>query len=155
MRRCLLPLLLLCLPALAPAGQLTFTPATLVVDNRQSSAEVLLTYSPGEKINSLQVDARVNLDRLGWVDLDVVPHDPSAGYTTYCRVLDGQLSAIVVATGQPRLTAASIPVCRLRVRPHAHTPRGTYSLFVANYYEFSPYSSSNVVTYNSVRVTVP
>lgn len=156
MPRSLFASALLCLPALASAGQPVLSPPLLYVDNGQHSTEVLLAYQPGANVASMSTVVRFNLDRLGWADVQVVP-SPTPEFETRCHIASGHVSAVVTSRQWTALpTAVPIPLCRLRVRPHAHTPRGHYEIDTPVYLETTPgFASTQYTGTSRVRVTVP
>ena len=135
MRRSLPLLALLCLPALAHGGELTLSPGLVYVDNGVLSTEVLVGYRPNAGVHSMNAYVQVNLDRLGWAETEVVP-STSPDYGTVCEVSGGAARVAVYSSTSAALpTAALLPVCQLRVRPHAHTPRGHYEISASSYAE--------------------
>ena len=154
MRHWLTALFLLSAPALAQAGDLALSPTNLGVANSQQSSEIILTYRPGSPATDMEATVWIALDRIGWAQVERVA-PASSGYETWCQVVDGSVRAIVVSRTLGNLPAdAAIPVCRLRVRPHAGTPRGRYRINIANPYEWAGEGYYPVTT-NSVLVVVP
>jgi hypothetical protein len=153
MRYWLSALALLSSPVLAQSGQLTLSPVSATADNGQQTAELLITYRPASGAYGLAADYVLNLDRLGWAEAQVVqPQAP--GYVTYCQVAGGSVRVLVLAaTTLP--AGVSIPLCRMRVRPHAHTPRGYYSITPVNVDASDYYGNSQPTITNSTRIYVP
>ena len=154
MRHCFLALALLSAPAIVQAGELTLSPATVSVDNGQQTAEILLTYRPGATAVALEVNYAINLDRLGWADVQVAPSS-SPDVRNWCVVVGGRVRAMVLSGSGNYLPAGTpIPLCRMRVRPHAHTTRGSYTISPADVYEFDLYGNASPVATNAARIVV-
>ena len=134
--RCLVPLLVLSLlPALAQAGTIHFSPSTVSVDNTKSSQDISLMYTPSPGARDLEVTVNIGLERLGWSTVEAVA--PSApGVKVLCSLIAGQVRALVFAPASGGLPATTFALCRLRVRPHAHSPSQTwYSITSVDAYE--------------------
>ena len=153
MRHWLFVLALLSSPAFAQSGQLTLSPATVSVDNGKQSTEILLTYRAGANATDMESEISLNLDRHGWAEVQVVP-SPTPDYINFCGVMAGKVRAFVASRTLGSLPAGvDIPLCRLRVRTHAHTSRGFSWMSVVTAYEVwhgqidYPVASNNVLVY--------
>jgi hypothetical protein len=157
MRPFLFAVFLLCLPALALGGQLTVSPSSLSVDNGEQSEEILIAYQPGANVHWMDVQLRLNLDRFGWAQAQVVPSG-TPDYATECQVWGGNVRAVAssAASSIALPTAAAIPVCRVRIRTHAHTPRSRNEIAIPHITEHRTDQLFPVYTpATGVRVVVP
>ena len=155
MFRPLLVLSLLSLPALVQAGQFVLSPPVLTAGNGQPTVEVLVSYQPGPNVSDAELQLAINLDRLGWAQTQAVPA-PTPDYETWCRLAGGTVTALVASRNLGALPSSfPIPLCRVRVRPHAHTPRGHYTISPLSPYEIDLHGFPRAVPANSARVTVP
>lgn len=152
-RYCALALAWLASPAFAQSGQLTLAPEEINVDNTKQGAEVLLTYRPRTHVSALEAEYAINLDRFAWAEVQAIP-STSPEYQTNCFVTAGKVRAHVHAAA-PLPAALSIPVCRIRVRTHAHTPRSWNTLSPVFAYELEPLYLTYPVVTNSTRIYVP
>ena len=135
----------------AHANQFKLAPETIAVANGEHTQELTLSLLPSLNTVGAQIDITVNLDRFGWVQ--VLPASPSAGMQKDCVVVNGVVRALVVAaTTFP--TMYSIPVCRIRIRPHMATPRGNYYTSRINGVAVRLDGSEQPISANSVRVIV-
>jgi hypothetical protein len=137
MRHPLPALALLCLPAFALGGELMLSPATVAVDNGQTSTELVLTYHGGSGVTDVDTEYSLGLERLGWVEVEAIP-SPTPDYEVWCQLVNGRVRALVASrTLAPLPSNTPIPLCRMRVRPHAHTPRGVYNNRAVGPYEYA------------------
>jgi hypothetical protein len=122
-------LVLLCPPMLASAaGQLVLSPVEVTADNQQQTTELVLNYRPGAGVRDMTARYGVDLDRLGWAFVESIP-SASPAYVASCHVASGDVVADVRSSTSAYLPAgAAIPLCRIRVRTHAHTPRGYFPI---------------------------
>ena len=147
MRR-LLPLLVLSfLPVLVQAGTVRLSPSTQSVDNTMDSEDITLTYTPSVGARAFEVSVTIGLERLGWSKVEPVA-SPDAGVKVLCALSGGEVRALVFTPAGGNLPATTFTLCRLRVRPHAHTPSQTwYSIVASNAFEtdasFNPITLAN------------
>lgn len=135
MRRLVSLLALSLLPAFAQAGTIQISPLNVSVDNTKTSQDITLTYTPSSGARSLEVSLTTHLERLGWARVEAIA-SPAAGVKVLCSLTGGQVRALVFAPDGSSLPVTTFALCRLRVRPHAHTPSATwYSIVSANAYE--------------------
>lgn len=129
------PLLVLSsLPALAQAGSVQLSPANLTIDNTLHSESISLDYTPSSGAREFEVSVSIGLERLGWVRVEPGP-SPAPGVQVLCSLVGGQVRAIALAPSGS-LPATTFPLCRLRVRPHAHAPSQTwYRILATDAYE--------------------
>lgn len=135
----------------AHASQFQFAPQILAVAPGQHSQDITISLLPSPNTVGASISMTMNLDRFGWVQ--AIPSPPQAGMSKTCIVVGGVVHADVVSAA-PFDTMYSIPVCRVRVRPHLASPLGNYYFgYLNGFYERldgSVYSTSA----NSVRVIV-
>jgi hypothetical protein len=154
MRYWLFAFALLSTPAFAQSGELTLSPEALFVDNGQQSAEIVLTYRPGPAATDMDTEVSISLDRFGWAETQVIP-SPTPDYVNQCQVLAGKVRALVTSRNFANLPAGvPIPICRMRVRTHAHTSRGYSNIKVVNASEYGHGTSYPITTSNAL-VYVP
>jgi hypothetical protein len=140
MRHPLIALALLWLPAFALGGELTVAPSVVAVDSGQASTELLLSYRASSGVTDADVEYSLSPERLGWVEVQAVP-SPTPDYEVWCHLVDGRVRALVASRNLAALPAnAPIPLCRMRIRPHAHTSRG-----FSNVRPVSPWELANGV----------
>jgi hypothetical protein len=135
----------------AHANQFQLAPQITAVAPGAHGPELTLSLLPSLNTTGAQIDITINLDRFGWVQ--AMPSPPMQGMAKECVVVGGTVRAIVVAaTTFP--TMYSIPVCRIRVRPHLATPLGNYYTSSANGVAVRLDGSSQPIAANSARIIV-
>jgi hypothetical protein len=144
-----LPLLLVLssLPALAQAGTVQLSPAKVTVENSQSSEDITLSYTPTAGARDFEVSVSIGLERLGWSRVEAVP-SPATGVKVVCALTGGQVRALVFAPAGGSLPATTLALCRLRVRPHAHSPDQTW-YSIATSYAYETDASFNLTQLNN------
>ena len=147
----LLVLLTLALAATGAHAQFQMTPQIIAVAPGAYSQELTISLLPGPNMAGAQIDMTMNLDRFGWVQ--ATEATPTAGVAKTCTVANGNVRALVVsATSIP--TGYTIPVCRVRIRPHLVTPLGNYYTSAANGTVVKVDGSSTTASGSSIRVIV-
>lgn len=116
-------LLILALATTSVRAQFQMTPQIIAVAPSAHSQELTIALSPTLNMVGAQIDMTLPLDRFGWVQ--AIPAAATAGVDKTCTVVNGTVRALVVAAASMP-TGYSIPVCRVRLRPHAVTPRGHF-----------------------------
>ncbi len=154
MTRSLLMLGLLGLSTLAQAGEFTLSPVSIGVARGQHSIEVTVAYTPTAGITDAQVDLRLSLDQLGWVQAHTEP-SPTPDHETLCAVLGGQLTALVASRNlAPLPSGVPIPLCRFRVRPPSNASTGLRAITPASIFAYASGAGPMPATANSVYVVV-
>ena len=147
----LLALLTLALVATGARAQFQMTPQIIAVAPGAHSQELTIALSPTANMAGAQIDMTMQLDRFGWVQATAAP--ATAGVEKTCTVVNGTVRALVIAaTSMP--TGYSIPVCRVRIRPHLVTPLGNYYTSAANGTVVRVDGSSAAASGSSIRVIV-
>ena len=146
-----LTMLTLTLVATGVQAQFQMTPQIIAVAPGAHSQELTIALSPTANMAGAQIDMTMNLDRFGWVQATVAA--PTAGVEKTCTVVNGRVRALVVS-GTSIPTGYSIPVCRVRIRPHLATPRGNYYTSAANGSVVRVDGSSTTAHGSSIRVIV-
>jgi hypothetical protein len=135
----------------AHANQFQLAPQITAIAPGEHGQELVLSLLPSPNTTGAEIDIKVNLDRFGWVQ--ALPSPPTSGMSKQCAVIGGAVRAMVVSsTTFP--TMYSIPVCRIRVRPHLATPRGNYYTSSANGIAVRLDGSSQAISANSARLIV-
>jgi hypothetical protein len=154
MTRLLLTLGLLGLSSLAQAGEFTLSPASIGVARGQHSIEVAVSYTPAAGVTDAQVDLRLSLDQLGWVQAHSEP-SPTPAYETLCVVAAGQLTALVASRNlAPLPSGVPIPLCRFRVRPPTNASTGLRVITPTSILAYASDAGPVPATANSVYVVV-
>ena len=141
----------LALAAGAAHAQFQFAPQIIAVAPGQHSQEITISLLPPPNTVAAEISMTMNLDRFGWVL--VAPSLPQPGMSKRCVVVGGVVHADIVSAATFD-TMYSIPVCRVRVRPHQATPLGNFYLGYANGLLVRLDGSSQSASANSVRVIV-
>ncbi len=95
MRRPLLALALISLPAMTLGGEFALSPSTVSVDNGQTSPERVLTYHSRIGVLDAQVDYSMSPERFGWIEAQGIP-SPTDRHEVSCQPLDGQVRMLAV-----------------------------------------------------------
>lgn len=146
-----LALLTLALAATGAHAQFQMTPQIIAVAPGAYSQELTIALSPTANMAGAQIDMSMNLDRFGWVQATAAA--PTAGVEKTCIVVNGMVRALVVSTTSIPM-GYSIPVCRVRIRPHLVTPRGNYYTSAINGTVVKVDGSSAPAYGSSIRVIV-
>jgi hypothetical protein len=153
MPRSLLMLALLSVPAFVWAGHFTISPETVSVLRGQSSEDILVSYQPGAWIGNAELNLRINLDQLGWVQAQTIA-SPTSDYDTLCVVQNGALRAFATSRiAGPLPSSGPIPLCRFRLRSNLKAIRGIHTV-VADPRAYTPSLVPAIATANDVRVVV-
>ena len=151
MMRSLLLLVFAVAASTAHAASFQLTPQIIAVAPGQHTQELTLSLLPGINTVGAEIEIVMNLDRFGWVQ--AMPSSSTPGVTKACTVVNGVVRAVAIAATQFD-SMYSIPVCRIRIRPHASTPLGNYYTSYANGYSMRIDGSLWSASGNSVRVIV-
>ena len=140
-----------CAAGSAHAATFQVTAQIIAVAPGEHSQELTLSLLPNANMVGAQIDITMNLDRFGWVQ--AVPSTPAAGITKECAIVNGAVRGLVVSSTSfdPMY---SIPVCRIRVRPHKVTPLGNYYTSYANGTTVRLDGTTTPASANSVRIIV-
>ena len=135
----------------AYAASFQLTAQIIAVAPGEHSQELTLSLLPGVNTVGAQIDVTMNLDRFGWVQ--ATPATAAAGMTKECAVVNGAVRGLVVSssTFDPMY---SIPVCRIRIRPHRVTPLGNSYTSYANGTTVRLDGTTTPASANSVRIIV-